>query len=220
MKDKLEQHIESLIFASEAPVTVKEIRATLKEAFEADFKPEEIEEAVEKLRQKYADETFAFEVVPIAGGYQFMSKGAYHPLIGVWLKQRMKKRLSRAALETLAIIAYKQPVAKSEMEKIRGVSCDYSVQKLLEKELVTIVGRAEGPGKPLLYGTSEKFMDYFGIKDIGDLPKPKDFKTPDSEIGEQAPIEEEVAPSPPPATETAETDAKPERETPLQQEEE
>ena len=193
MTDKLEQQIEALIFASEAPVTVKEMQAALKEAFETDFKAEEIEEAIEGLRQKYADETFAFEVVPIAGGYQFMSKGAYHPIIGVWLKQRMKKRLSRAALETLAIIAYKQPVSKSEMEKIRGVSCDYSVQKLLEKELVTITGRGEGPGKPLLYGTSEKFMDYFGIKDIGDLPKPKDFKTPDSEIGQQAPIEEEVA---------------------------
>ncbi len=202
MTDKLEQQIEALIFASEAPVTVKEMQAALKEAFEADFKAEEIEEAIERLRQKYADEAFAFEVVPIAGGYQFMSKGAYHPIIGVWLKQRMKKRLSRAALETLAIIAYKQPVAKSEMEKIRGVSCDYSVQKLLEKELVTIVGRGEGPGKPLLYGTSEKFMDYFGIKDIGDLPKPKDFKTPDSEIGEQAPIEEEVANGAPAAGES------------------
>ena len=206
MTDKLEQQIEALIFASEAPVTVKEMQTALKEAFETDFKAEEIEEAIEGLRQKYTDEAFAFEVVPIAGGYQFMSKGAYHPLIGVWLKQRMKKRLSRAALETLAIIAYKQPVPKSEMEKIRGVSCDYSVQKLLEKELVTITGRGEGPGKPLLYGTSEKFMDYFGIKDIGDLPKPKDFKTPDSEIGQQAPIEEEVADGAPTAGETPEAE--------------
>jgi len=206
MTDKLEQQIEALIFASEAPVTVKEMQTALKEAFETDFKAEEIEEAIEGLRQKYTDEAFAFEIVPIAGGYQFMSKGAYHPLIGVWLKQRMKKRLSRAALETLAIIAYKQPVPKSEMEKIRGVSCDYSVQKLLEKELVTITGRGEGPGKPLLYGTSEKFMDYFGIKDIGDLPKPKDFKTPDSEIGQQAPIEEEVADGAPTAGETPEAE--------------
>ncbi len=196
MKDQLEQQIEALIFASEAPVTIKEIKAALEEAFEAKFGDEEIERAIERLRARYADEAFAIEVVPIAGGYQFLSKGAYHPVIGVWLKQRMKKRLSRAALETLAIIAYKQPVTKSEMEKIRGVSCDYSVQKLLEKELISIVGRSEGPGKPLLYGTSEKFMDYFGIKDIGDLPKPKDFKMPDSEIGEQAPIEEVVAPEP------------------------
>ncbi|MFT4970914.1 MAG: segregation and condensation protein B [Saprospiraceae bacterium] len=78
------------------------------------------------------------------------------------------------------------------MEKIRGVSCDYSVQKLLEKELVAIVGRSEGPGRPLLYGTSDKFMDYFGLKDLKDLPQPRDFKEPDSQIGEQAPIEETV----------------------------
>ncbi len=196
MKDQLEQQIEALIFASETPITLKEIKAALEEAFETSFEREEIEQAIGRLQERYADEAFAIEVVPIAGGYQFLSKGAYHPVIGVWLKQRMKKRLSRAALETLAIIAYKQPVTKSEMEKIRGVSCDYSVQKLLEKELVSIVGRSEGPGKPLLYATSEKFMDYFGIKDIGDLPKPKDFKMPDSEIGEQAPIEEVVAPEP------------------------
>ncbi len=196
MKDQLEQQIEALIFASESPVTIKEIKGALEEAFEAKFSEEEISEAIAGLRERYSDEAFAIEVVPIAGGYQFLSKGAYHPVIGTWLKQRMKKRLSRAALETLAIIAYKQPVTKADMEKIRGVSCDYSVQKLLEKELVTIVGRSEGPGKPLLYATSEKFMDYFGIKDISDLPKPKDFKMPDSEIGEQAPIEEEVAPQP------------------------
>ena len=79
------------------------------------------------------------------------------------------------------------------MEKIRGVSCDYALQKLLEKELVTIVGRAETVGKPLLYGTSEKFMDYFGLKSLEDLPKPKDFKMPDTSIGEAAPIEEEVS---------------------------
>jgi segregation and condensation protein B len=90
------------------------------------------------------------------------------------------------------MISYKQPVSKTELENIRGVSCDYSIQKLLEKELVTILGRAETPGRPLLYGTTEKFMDYFGIKSLKDLPKPKDFRTPDSEVGEVAPIEEEI----------------------------
>ncbi len=79
------------------------------------------------------------------------------------------------------------------MEKIRGVSCDYAVQKLLEKELVIIQGRSDGPGKPLLYGTSEKFMDYFGLKNLGDLPSPKEFADPENSIGEQAPIEEEEA---------------------------
>jgi segregation and condensation protein B len=142
------------------------------------------------LAERYQDPVHAFEPVEIAGGWQFMTKGAYHNTVAVYLKQTTRKRLSQAALETLSIIAYRQPVSKSELEKIRGVNCDYSMQKLLEKELVSIVGRSEGPGRPLLYGTSEKFMDYFGLKSLKDLPQPKDFKEEDNAIGEQAPIEE------------------------------
>ena len=161
-------------------------------AFEAKIKEEDLVTAVAELQERYAQEIYSIEILEIAGGYQFMTKPAFHPIVGQYLRQTTKKRLSRAAMETLSIIAYKQPVVKSEMEKIRGVSCDYAVQKLLEKELVDIKGRSDGPGKPLLYGTSEKFMDYFGLKSLGDLPKTKDFKEPDSEIGEKAPIEEVV----------------------------
>ena len=100
------------------------------------------------------------------------------------IKQNTKTRLSQAAMETLAIIAYKQPVSKSELEEIRGVSCDYALQKLLEKELVLITGRSESPGRPLLYGTSDKFMEYMGINALSDLPKPKDFKEVENSIGE------------------------------------
>jgi segregation and condensation protein B len=137
----------------------------------------------------------------IAGGYQFLTKGAYHNTVGVYLKQTMKKRLSRSALETLSIIAYKQPVTKSELERIRGVNCDYAIQKLLEKELVAIQGRSDGPGRPLLYGTSDKFMDYFGLKSLDDLPKPKEFREPSNQIGEQAPIEEPIPVEEPAVTE-------------------
>ena len=101
------------------------------------------------------------------------------------LKQQSQKRLSTAQLETLSIIAYKQPISKSEMEQIRGVNCDYSVHKLLEKELIIITGKSTGLGRPLLYGTSQKFMDYFGINDIKDLPQPKDFSQESNEIGDQ-----------------------------------
>lgn len=187
---QLHQHIESLIFASDSPISIKDLRGALEEHFGLKIPKPEVETAIQQLQEKYQDEEYTFEVVEIAEGFQFMSKGAYHGLIGTHLKQKTRKRLSRAALETLSIIAYKQPVTKTEMEKIRGVSCDYSVQKLLEKDLVTILGRSDGPGRPLLYGTSEKFMDYFGLKSIKDLPQPKDFKTPDNSIGEQAPIEE------------------------------
>ena len=188
----LAQHIESLIFTTEHAISFDEIKGCLEETFESKFKKKEIEDALAFLINKYQDEEFSFEIIEIAEGYQFLTKGTYHQTIGTYLKQTTKKRLSRAAIETLSIIAYKQPVSKGEMEKIRGVSCDYSVQKLLEKELVTILGRSEAPGRPLLYGTSEKFMDYFGIKSLNELPKPKDFKVPENEIGEAAPIEEAV----------------------------
>jgi len=191
--DHLVQHIESLIFTAEQPVSQKEIKNCLEATFQAKIPKPHLEKALQTIQEKYQDDSFAFEVVEIADGYQFLTKGAYHNTIGTLLKQKTKKRLSRAALETLAIIAYKQPITKGEMEKIRGVSCDYSVQKLLEKELVAIAGRSEGPGRPLIYTTSEKFMDYFGIKSISELPKIKDFKTADSEIGEGASVEEVVA---------------------------
>jgi segregation and condensation protein B len=119
------------------------------------------------------------------GGFQFLTKPAYQNSISILLKQQSQKRLSTAQLETLSIIAYKQPISKSEMEQIRGVNCDYSVHKLLEKELIIITGKSTGLGRPLLYGTSQKFMDYFGINDIKDLPQPKDFSQESNEIGDQ-----------------------------------
>lgn len=205
--EKLAQHVESLIFSAETPISMKDIIECLTEAFGVKFNEKEIEDAIEALKEKYEDEAFSIEPLAIAGGYQFLTKGAYHNTIGIYLKQTMKKRLSRSALETLSIIAYKQPVTKSELERIRGVNCDYAIQKLLEKELVAIVGRSEGPGRPLLYGTSEKFMDYFGLKTLEDLPKPKDFKEPSNQIGEQAPIEETITPQDEPAAEpTASTE--------------
>jgi len=189
----LSQHIESLIFAAEQPITLEEIGLSLEEVFGLAFHAEDLTNAISELRMRYEADHFAFEIVEIAGGFQFFTKPAYHRTVGAYLKQTMKKRLSQAALETLSIIAYKQPVTKSELERIRGVGCDYAMQKLLEKELITITGRSEGPGKPLLYGTSPKFMDYFGLRSIEDLPRPKEFKDPDEHsIGEQAPIEEEV----------------------------
>ncbi|MEQ8702678.1 MAG: SMC-Scp complex subunit ScpB [Phaeodactylibacter sp.] len=191
--DPIIPHIESLIFVSDEPITLKEIRDCLEAVLEATFTDEALMENITALQERYAQDHYGFELALIAGGYQFLTKPAYHNTVGTFLRQTTRKRLSRAALETLSIIAYRQPITKSTMEKIRGVSCDYSVQKLLEKELVEITGRDEGPGRPLLYGTSSKFMDYFGLKSLEDLPKPKEFKEADFEIGEKAPIEEDIA---------------------------
>ena len=189
----LAQHIESLIFSSPGPISLKEIKVCLEDTFETKFKKPEIDKAIADLKDRYASPDFAFDIVEIGGGFQFLSKGTFHKTVGTHLKHTTKKRLSRAALESLSIIAYKQPVTKTELEKIRGVNCDYSVQKLLEKELIEITGRSEGPGRPLIYVTSKKFMDHFGLASLEHLPKPKDFGTAETSAGEAAPIEEEVA---------------------------
>lgn len=170
-------------------MTLKEIKVCLDEQFTVNLKKQELHLAIDQLKEKYQSDDFAIEIVEISNGYRFMTKGAYYNTIATYLKQSTKKKLSKSALETLSIIAYKQPVIKSELEQIRGVSCDYSIQKLLEKELIEIEGRSEGPGRPLLYATSAKFMDYFGLKSIEDLPKTKDIAVPENSIGEDSIIE-------------------------------
>lgn len=181
--DTLAQHIAALVFASPQPVPLAELVAVLREALQQPVEETAVSSALERVHVQYQEAQFPFELVEIAGGYQFMTKGAYHATIAIHLKQTTKKRLSQAALETLSIVAYKQPISKSELEEIRGVSCDYALQKLLEKELVSISGRSEGPGRPLLYSTTPRFMDYFGIKSLDEMPKLKDFKDADSTIG-------------------------------------
>lgn len=153
--------------------------------FDAEVPIEDIEQALSDLQQKYASDDFSFEITKIGGGYLFYTKPAYQASIGIMLKQQSRRRLSNSALETLSIIAYKQPVIKSEIEKIRGVNCDYSIQKLLEKELIEIRGKSDAVGRPLIYGTSAKFMEYFGINDLKDLPTPKDFAPEENTIGEE-----------------------------------
>jgi len=182
--DFLKNHIEALVFCTDKPIKVEDIKACLSEMFEANVPEQDITDALGQIEQKYLDDQFSFTIVKSGGGYHFLTKPAYQASIGILLKQQSKKRLSTSALETLSIIAYKQPVTKSEMEQIRGVNCDYAVQKLLEKELVDIKGKADTIGRPMLYGTSEKFMDYFGINSLKDLPTPKDFATEENEIGQ------------------------------------
>ena len=183
--DYLANHIEALIFCSPKPVNDTDLQACLKEMFEADVPLKDIESGISKLEEKYKDEEYSFELIKSGGGYQFLTKPAYQASIAILLKQQSKKRLSNSALETLAIIAYKQPVTKSEVEQIRGVNCDYAVQKLLDKELVEIKGKSDSVGRPLLYGTSPSFMDYFGINDLKDLPTPKDFAQEENTIGNE-----------------------------------
>lgn len=153
--------------------------------FDAQLEEDHILAALNELILRYEHDEFAFGLYEMGGGYQFLTKPAYQASIGILLKQQSKKRLSASALETLSIIAYRQPVAKTEIEQIRGVNCDYTVQKLLEKELIEIKGKADTVGRPLLYGTTEKFMEYFGINSLQDLPTLKDFKEEENSIGQE-----------------------------------
>lgn len=171
-------HIEALIFASEKPLTAGDIVELVNTAFgfmEERISLEQVESSVDGIREKYQSEFYPFELRQSGGGWQFLTKKEYYKTIAQLNGDKFLKRLSTAALETLAIIAYKQPVTKGEIESIRGVNSDYSIQKLLEKELIIIAGRNENmPGKPLVYTTSKTFMDYFGINSPADLPKIKE----------------------------------------------
>ncbi len=171
-------HIEALVFASEKPLSVSDITELVNNAFgfmENRISEEQIETALNGIQEKYATEFYAFEMKQSGGGWQFLTKPEFHSTIAQLNGDKFIKRLSNAALETLSIIAYKQPITKGEIESIRGVNSDYSVQKLLEKELIIITGRNEDmPGKPLIYATSKGFMDYFGLNSPEDLPKIKE----------------------------------------------
>ncbi len=168
-------HIEVLIFASDKPLTSLDIIELINNSFgflEERIMPDQVDSALQGIKEKYDSEFYPFEVKESGGGWQFLTKKDYHKTIAQLNGDKFLKRLSNAALETLAIIAYKQPITKGEIEAIRGVNSDYSIQKLLEKELILISGRNEhAPGKPLVYATSKNFMDYFGINSASDLPK-------------------------------------------------
>lgn len=179
--EELSLRIEALVFASEEGLHINEIRDVLQDPRLEE--PQFLESLMEKIRAKYAGSDKVMELKKIAQSYQFLTKPEYHETINLLQSHRSKKRLSQAALETLAIITYRQPITKLEIEHIRGVNCDYSIQRLLEKDLISIVGKAESPGRPLLYGTSDLLMDYFGINDLSELPKLKEIIPDENEVG-------------------------------------
>ncbi len=171
-------HIEALIFASDKPLTTLELTELVNNALgfmDDKISLDQVEASLQGITEKYAAEFYPFEVKQSGGGWQFLTKKEFHKTVAQLNGEKFLKRLSAASLETLSIIAYKQPVTKGEIESIRGVSSDYAVQKLLEKELIIIAGRNEkAVGQPLIYATSKNFMDYFGINSADELPKIKE----------------------------------------------
>jgi segregation and condensation protein B len=170
--------IEALIFSSDDSLAAEEIIRAVKsiDGEDVDLTKDEVESAVDLLNQKYSDSGNSFRILRIANGYLYATLEDFSKYVGYLSSERSKRRLSQAALETLSIIAYKQPITKPELESIRGVNSDYILTTLLEKNLITIKGRAETVGRPLLYGTTDEFLKYFGLNNLTDLPKPREIE--------------------------------------------
>ncbi len=170
--------IESLIFSSDDPLPSAEIIKAIKgiDGDEISISEEEIDTEVGELNKKYESLNIGFHIIRVANGYIYATRPENAKYIGYLSTERSKRRLSQAALETLAIIAYKQPVTKPEIESIRGVNSDYILNTLLEKDLISISGRAETVGRPLLYSTTAEFLKYFGLNKLSDLPKPREIE--------------------------------------------
>jgi segregation and condensation protein B len=187
--------IEALLFASDSPLSIFRIREAI-----PGISPQAFRETVEQLKDDYAKSGRAFEVVEIAEGFQILTKPEFEPWIARLKKVKAQAKLSSAALEALAIIAYKQPIRRMDIEAIRGVQSGELIRALLERGFIRIVGRADQPGAPLLYGTTKDFLDAVGLKSLADLPKPEEIKPdePKAYAAREAPKPEAPTSSPKP----------------------
>jgi len=173
--------VEALIFGAREPLTDRQIQALYEDqgaegTDQRKISFEEISRVVEELNTEYTASDRPYRIIQIAGGYQYATQPAYAEWLGKLYKEQTRRKLSQSSVETLAIMAYKQPITKPELESIRGVNCDYVIKTLLEKDLATIVGRAPTVGRPLLYGTSKEFLRHFGLNDLNDLPRPREVQ--------------------------------------------
>jgi len=179
MPDMIEQEknksaIESLIFIANKPITLEELR----KIFE-DMGPADIQRAVDEIRRGYEERMSGVRIVEIAGGYMMVTTPENAGVIKAFYKFKNTERLTGPSLETLAIVAYKQPVTRVDIESIRGVNVDGVLRSLVEKNLVRVVGRKEVVGRPFVYGTTRFFLDYFGLKSLAELPKIEAFAQQD-----------------------------------------
>jgi len=170
--------IESLIFSSDDPLTTGDILKAIKaiDGEDTEISAADVEEAVTQLNNQYSEQNNSFRILKIANGYLYATTEENAKYVGYLSSERTNRRLSHAALETLSIIAYKQPITKPELESIRGVNSDYILTSLLEKNLITISGRADSVGRPLLYVTTPEFLKYFGLNNLSDLPRPRELE--------------------------------------------
>lgn len=169
--EKAKQIIEALLFAATKPLMVNEIRKVIKTVT-----PSQIQQYVQQIREEYVEQRRSFEVIEVAGGYEIATRKEFAPWIMRIELQKKAKQVTMSALETLAILAYKQPITRAEIEDLRGVDVSGVVNTLMERDLIKIVGRKEVPGRPFMYGTTEKFLEHFGLKSLAELPSIEEIK--------------------------------------------
>ncbi|MDP2830944.1 MAG: SMC-Scp complex subunit ScpB [Candidatus Omnitrophota bacterium] len=169
-ENNLKSAVEALIFASEKPITAEQIKKVL-----GDLDSLSVNKIIEELKNEYAAQNRGIRVVEIAGGFQMTTCSNFAPFLKKLFKNRYSDKLSRPALESLAIIAYKQPLTKAEIESLRNVNVDGVMKSLADKNLIRICGRKKIPGRPFVYGTTREFLEHFGLKSLQDLPKMEDF---------------------------------------------
>jgi len=172
--------IEALLFTSEKPVVLEQIKDVLEGS-----DTQTIRAMINSLQKEYEERKSGISIVEIAGGYQMLTNSDYAMYVKKFYRSSHKEKLSKPALETLAIVAYKQPVSRLDIELIRGVNCDGVVVHLLSKGLIKIIGRKDVPGRPYLYGTTKQFLEYFGLKSLEDLPKLEDFSSLQEPSGQE-----------------------------------
>ena len=209
---QLHRIVESLLFASQKPISAKELSSIFKGAAEAakdnpsvacyaKVKRDQLEEAIQQLEKEYAETGRSFEVRESAAGWQLVTKADFSPWLRQLFPENRQARLSAPAMETLAIIAYRQPITRADLEAVRGVAVDGVMQTILDRGLIRIAGRSDIPGRPLLYETTQHFMEHFGLKTLDDLPNAAELR--------KIPLPKAEVPEPAKTTEPASEDATP-----------
>lgn len=170
------QLVEALLIASDVPLTPERLKECIDEGHRIDLAA-----SVEALNERYKKNQHAFHIMPVGKGFQIVTANQYENVVRNYINRNVRARLTYAALETLAVIAYKQPISKPEIERVRGVNCSGVLSTLLERELITVSGRSDAVGRPLLYITTDEFLRYFGLASPADLPRTREldelFKT-------------------------------------------
>ena len=189
-ENNLKSAIEALIFASDKPVTIEQVKKVL-----GDLNTAIVRKSIDELKTEYETQNRGLRIIEIAGGFQMSTSTAFAPFLKKLFKYRFSDKLSKPALESLAIIAYKQPLTKSEIESLRNVNVDGVMKSLMEKNLIRISGRKKIPGRPFVFGTTRQFLEHFGLKSLDDLPKMDEFSAMAKEIEEKANIEPILEPN-------------------------